>query len=310
MSPTEIVWRAAGSLPMSGCEPMSGRCWLCGGVVVRGALVGDWLSDVFTDHTRVALPTSPVVCEACVFVCARKSPVPGRPPKEGKEFGGNFRNYSHLWDELGYANASKGDKPAIRQFLARNHAGPWFAAIADSGQKHVLPFARVNGPGRRGVVLFDDLTVIVPDDQAIIPAMIALLSRGVTKEEIDARDYYPRSIRESRNAIDEFEARHGGERGSGWFTLAVWLAQRDEEKHAEFRAEKEAGDVRRGDGARAPKRVSSERGRKAAARVLGTDSEQDAGGCDAVGERERVGQHDAAEVEPGEPTQRGLPGIG
>ena len=37
---------------------------------------------------------------------------------------------------LGYVNASKGEKPALRAFLSRHHEAAWFAAIAASGQKH------------------------------------------------------------------------------------------------------------------------------------------------------------------------------
>ena len=112
-----------------------------------------------------------------MFICSRTSPVPGRPAKEGKKFGGNFRNYTHLWDERGYANASKGEKPVIREFLARNHAGPWFAAIADSGQKHVLPFARLNGPGRPGIVLLDELVVrVLPDAYLVVGNGLAPVS--------------------------------------------------------------------------------------------------------------------------------------
>ena len=147
----------------------------------------------FTSQTLCRAPSSGWVCEACAYITSRTSPVIGRDAKEGKKFGGSFRNYSHLWDERGYVNASKGEKPAIREFLARDHRAPWFAALADSGQKHVLPFSVLNGPGRGGVVLFDEVRVPIPADQSLVDECTALLTAGATKEELECGDYSARA---------------------------------------------------------------------------------------------------------------------
>lgn len=252
-TPSQIAWRASGSHVVAGCAPCSGRCWLCGGNVGRGMQVDDWLPDTFTAHSRAAVPSSPVVCEACVFVCSRVSPVPGREAKEGKKLGGNFRNFSHLWDELGYSNASKGEKPTIREFLARRHAAPWFAAIADSGQKHVLPWAPMNGPGRAGRVLFDEQAIAVPDDQGLVEEMAALLTAGATKDEMVSGDYRAQTYERCAVAVAAFERAHSSERRGGWFTLALWLAQRDEDAvERRQAAEKEAKDAKRKAGRKAP----------------------------------------------------------
>jgi hypothetical protein len=324
--------------------------------MARGALVEDWLSDGFVDHDRVALPTSPVVCEACVFVCSRTSPVPGRPPQackvcdgtlsvvripaagKGKnskkgdecpkcegsgmqEFGANYRNVSHLWDEHGYVTASKGEKPVIRAFLEREHASPWFAAIADSGQKHCLPFARMNGPGRSGVVVFDDLSVAVPRDVSTIAAMCELLTEGATKDELERGNYYPRTWRDSRNAVSAFEAAHGRSRGSGWFSLALFVAQRDDEEwqrrkdaresvNAERSPKKTAGNRKRRNDPRAPERVPGDGERAASARLLRADPKPDAERCADNHDGKRVGDAgDARRADP-EPAQARLPGLG
>lgn len=259
-SPTRIVWSASGSIAQTSCVKHTGPCFVCVANMTRGMLVQDWMGSNFTDQNRARCLTATHVCEACVYVHSRIAPVPGRPAKDGKKFGGNFRNYSHLWEDgwespafgddgtrcAGYVNASKGEKPLIREFLALQHAGSWFAAIADSGQKHVLPFAPMNGPGRRGRVLFDELLVTIPDDQRLLGDSIELLTAGATKDEILSGDYRATTYDRCSAAVIEFERTHAGERGSGWFALAVWLAQRDEEQVAtRLAAEKEAKSAKR-----------------------------------------------------------------
>lgn len=242
VSPSAIVHSVCGAPHLESCALHGGRCWLCVGQMTRGEPVDSWNGASFTGQNKVRMPNATHVCEACVFVTSRLSPVPGRPPKEGKTLGGNFRNYSHLWEDgVGYANASKGEKTRIREFLARDHGGVWFAAIADSGQKHVIPWAPMNGPGRGGRVLFDEQLVDLPPSLALVDEMTALLTAGATKEEIGGGDYSARAWQLCGPALRAFEETSGPHRGGAWFTLALWLAQRDEETvQTRLAAEKEA----------------------------------------------------------------------
>jgi hypothetical protein len=211
-----------------------------------------------------------------VFVCSRIAPVLGRPAKDGKKFGGNFRNYSHCYEQgwaspafgdggpagIGYINASKGEKPAIRAFLARQHEATWFAAIADSGQKHVLPWAPLNASGRAGRVLFDEQIVSVPDDQSLVADLATLLTSGATKDEIARGDYSARAWHLCGEQIRTFERAHSSERHSAWFGLACWLAQRDEEAvQRRIDAEKEERDRRKNKGRSAHKDSGGSAGR-------------------------------------------------
>jgi hypothetical protein len=207
-----------------------------------------WNGASFTGQSKVRAPASQWVCEACVWICSRLSPVPGRPPAEGKKLGGNFRNYSHLFERaesgrISYVNASKGEKPVILAFLRRRvKEGLWFAAVADSGQKHVIPWAPINGAGDRGSVLFDDQTVQLPDAAgwSLVDDLRALLTAGATKEEIGDAQYGAGAWTRCRAQIEAFEARWQGHRHGAWFTLALWLAQRDEAAVAERRAREDA----------------------------------------------------------------------
>jgi hypothetical protein len=172
------------------------------------------------------------------------------------EHGGNFRCYSHMietgWDSpafgqdgcgwsRGYINASKGEKPLIREFLRREHASLWCCGIADSGKKHVLPFTPINAPSRGGVVLFEEQLVVVPDSLELVDAMAELLTAGATKDELDRGDYRAHTWIRCEAEVRAFEGAHGGERHSAWWALALWLAQRDEDTvAARLEAEKEA----------------------------------------------------------------------
>ena len=126
--------RGAPQVPLAEACPEQ-PCWVCAAPAACGVQVDRWMGSNFTGQNKVRSPESTHVCAACVYVMA------GRPPD-------TFRLTSHLF-ELGgeYLTPNKGDKPAIRRFLRRQHLGPWFAAIADSGQKHIVPWTPINGPG-------------------------------------------------------------------------------------------------------------------------------------------------------------------
>ena len=214
-------------------------CWNCAGPYTRAVPLAGFIKVSLTDQNTARAPRSDWVCSACVYVRARFSPVPGRPPKEGKTQGGRFCNYTHMMCGNEYENASKGEKPRILAFLRKPHASTWFAAIADSGQKHTLPYAPVNPPGVAGRVRFDEATIQI-GDWAIVDDMIALLTAGATKEEIERGQYEPRAWTICREELQAFEATHAPQRGSAWFRIALWLSQRDEETvQARMSAEKD-----------------------------------------------------------------------
>ncbi len=264
-SAPQLLWPILAAPERADCEAMAGPCWLCGAPWGRGQPVRKWSGASFTGQNRVRCITSSHVCEPCVQVCSRVAPVPGRPPKPGKKFGGNFRNYSHLYANGDYTNASKGEKPAILDWLTRPKQGPWFAAIADSGQKHVLPWVPVNAGSRiAGRVLFDEAAVELPQSFSLVGSMAHLLTCGATKEEIARGDYRVQTWLRCQVAVEMFEHAHRHERGGSWWGLALWLAQRDEAAVKErLRAEKEAKKNAKA-GRRATRKAANKDGRDAA----------------------------------------------
>lgn len=269
-SASQLLHAHLGSPPVAECAPIpfESSCWICGGTACpRGIDARLFCQKAMTDQTQCRDQDASHVCEACIYVRARSSPVPERLPgpcsacrgkhSEGcskcggsgrNAAGGNFRNYTHLFDEGAdprYVTASKAEKPVILAWLREAREGAWFAAIADSGQKQVLPYAPINLPWGRGRVVFDDVTVLLPTREGwgLADAMSALLTTGVTKDEVGSGLYLPSSWRQYETALRAFEERWGHERRGSWFSLALWLAQRDE---AALAAGKEThGDQRR-----------------------------------------------------------------
>jgi|GEM_PF-7060691 len=148
--------------------------------------------------------------------------------------GGCFRNYCHLVEGDSYVTASKGEKPVILDFLRREKSGPWFAAIAESGQKHLLPWVPINPRGGvSGRVLFEEREIQLPAAQHprwdLIAETASLLTAGATKEEIGRGEYGSGAWQRCGDAVRAYEQRWSGERGGAWLDLCLWLAQRDEE---------------------------------------------------------------------------------
>lgn len=233
MTPVRILHQIAGSPAVEGCEEhFEERCYMCAHPSTRGALVRRWMGSSFTDQMRCAAPSSEHICEACVWACSWVQPPGHEPPPPGK-LGVNLRLFSHLYSGGEYAYANKANKPAIRAFLRTPKKAPWFAAIADGGQKHVLPFAPLNlADGYGGRVLFEEAIVELPrsaEGWDVLSDTVELLTAGATKDEIERGQYRPETWLRCRDLIERFEAAHRHERGGAFFSLVIWLAQRDEE---------------------------------------------------------------------------------
>lgn len=239
---SQILHRIAGSRRLDECVDVEMfYCWVCGGRSERGQKRWKWAGANFTGQNKARCPESDYVCEACVMVMA------GRPPD-------TERMWSHLVEGDTHERANKGQKPSILAFLRRRHSATWFAAIADSGQKHIIPWCQVNTPHRRGgVVLFEEMTVTVPESDGewgLVDAIAQALTDGLTKEGIASGDYGPRAWQLLGAArLRDLERRFSSHRGGAWFDLALWLAQRDEAAvQARLDAEKVAKEAKKNAG--------------------------------------------------------------
>lgn len=331
ISPTQTIHALYGCPAVTQPEPTGPvdaphGCRVCGAPCDRGMAYEDWGGSDTTTPGRVRSWQSAVVCEACVAICARYSPCPARPAADGKE-PIRWGNVSALYDDDGLVTATKGEKDRIRAWLAKPKRGRWFAAIAESGQKHVIPWTPWNGAGTtRGVIRFEERDVVcsTADLLALVADMTAFLTAGATKETIESGDYSPNQWRTLGPRIELFEGAHGAERGGDVFALALWLAQRDEaetaariERENAERAAKKAAEKERSKRERKPKPVAAERREEpsgdqsprsgvaagAAGRVprqrgkrgdaLGAPADAPAGGSADVRDAGRVDHHDS-----------------
>jgi hypothetical protein len=247
MTPARDVFRVAGSPPQDGCEDVAAACVVCARDWLRTHAYKRWQGASFTDQNKLmGHGLSDRICEPCVYAHSWIAP-PGYPAAEDGKRGVNLRLFSHLYDERGYVFANKGSKPVIRDWLRGAKQGAWWAAIADSGQKHVLPWARINGARTRGngVVRFEQRDIVI-GDWMLADMMRDLLTAGVTKAELETGQYTPRAWQLAERPLRDFEREYGGERGGGWYELALWLSQRDEAAvQARMALEQEAKNARR-----------------------------------------------------------------
>ena len=298
---SQIIHRIGGSKSVDACGDVGAfHCWVCGGSSTRGQKRWEWSGANYTGQNKARCPESDYACEACVVVMA------GRPPD-------TERMWSHLVEGDSHVRVNKGQKPAMREFLRREHRAPWFAAIADSGQKHIAPWCVINVPNQPGgYVLFEETLVELPRDDAgwaLIDEITSALTDGLTKEEISRGEYSARAwglIGAER--LLALEGRWSQHRGGGWFDLAVWLAQRDEaavqarmtrEKEAKSEAKRtgkgKVANAHRGGRARAAKRLPPDAGRERAQALDDHAGAHDCGSS-ADGEPGGVGDADAADV--------------
>lgn len=227
-----LFWEAAGCPRQHECVggQVPFMCYVCGAVAVRGMKTNDRFGPTFVSQTMVACPSSEWTCEACIYATAWTRPPD--VPDDGRKRGPNLRMFTHLYDAGEYRSATRQDRTAIQEFLAREKRGPWFAAIAESGKKHVLPFAPVNASGgRRGMVRFEERTLMV-GDMKLVQDVERMLWLGFSRSAVQTLRYPARLLAKKVHIMEEtleFERRWGEQRGSGWFDLALWLARSPKE---------------------------------------------------------------------------------
>lgn len=232
LTASRLLHEHHGSPPMTICGalPEGERCWVCAAPAARGVERVRWMGASFVGQNRARCADARHVCESCAWAMT------GKPPD-------TLRMWSHLWSaDLGYLRVNKGSKGAMRAWLRAPKPGAWFAAIADSGQKHVVPWAPVNVGSRGGRVLFEEQLVLLPDARGwqLVDDLADLLTAGASKEDVGRGDYGPFAWARCAEHIRAFEERWGGLRGGAWWSLALWLAQRDEEAVAARQAAEKA----------------------------------------------------------------------
>lgn len=158
-----MVWHLAGQPRRASLvlRDVPGVCAMCGTHDTQTMATKDVLGGNFTDQYLLARPDSARVCYACTWVCSGKPPDTVRmwtvlarpdttlPPSHPKAPVSS--QHVHL--------TARNDMRAVVQTLADPPDGPWLISVAESGQKHHVPYSRINHSGGRWTVRMDALDV-------------------------------------------------------------------------------------------------------------------------------------------------------
>lgn len=157
MSATRLVHALAGRPEPTGTAAQlltehPADCCVCGQHETRTAPAGAALGANFTDRRMFTRPGSTRVCTGCLWCCSGKPPLTLRMwtviAAAGLDLGAS-QPKAFLQDTPGLLLTSRADTTPVARILADPPDGDWLVSIALSGQKHVLPYARVNrGRGR------------------------------------------------------------------------------------------------------------------------------------------------------------------
>lgn len=217
-------------------------CRFCGNTVETGILFNLWVKPTFTDWDK--LMPGDGVCEACLFWFDEASTV--LQEYFGKDKPQRMRNYSHFIVLDQWFPLSKAQKTDMATLLL-SEPFPELAAIASSGQKHIVFRAMRNPPGAAsGWVQFEDQQIWV--DPAELRWLLSVLSDlyvMFSKSEIETGEYDPRRIQQfGIERWQEYEAVVKPRRETPFFALALFLLQRGDE---DGRTEATSGDASAGD---------------------------------------------------------------
>lgn len=159
---------------------MDGICRICG-QSGEGQVFSDWARPTFTDWDK--LQPGQILCDDCAFWFEERSEKLARIT--GKDKPQRMRNYSHFVVGGEWTPLSKGDKARMRDILL-SPPFPELAAVAASGQKHIVFRATRNPSGSRaGWVQFEEQRLWVdPPDLARLLDLIEALYPGFSKTEI------------------------------------------------------------------------------------------------------------------------------
>lgn len=220
MTVSRIIYKAAGKPDYP--RTATGICRLCGDTG-EGIPFDAWIKDTFTNHDL--LRPGEIICDGCQFCTDTKSQtlteVTGRDKLQ------RMTNYSHFVVDAVWYPYHKGQKPEI---LTALRSKPTAAVIAVSGQKHLCFRAR---PGWWQV-----------EEQCMLPDLPRLehclthvndLYRVFNKTEIETGNYSINRMVKYTNeygptALLDAQQALVSHRGALVFELAVFLAQREEER--------------------------------------------------------------------------------
>lgn len=219
------------------------RCYSCGAKPATYPLA---VKKTFTAHSQCKCPESDALCQRC-FDCFEgkyKQCWYFHPTKNkwSKLWGRNwswlmcddpnnsfpkFRELSSSDDEL----LEVYDLPTrdeIRSWLLSPPIPPFTICIADSGQKHIYPFATQANSRELFPVLLEETLIYVRRQKfaILLDAVESLLDLGFSKKEILTKDYQSNRLMKCLTSFPSHEAIISLYRGNSWLDLACFVARK------------------------------------------------------------------------------------
>lgn len=212
------------------------KCYLCGSMAVKPLN----LKDSFTAHSMARCPTSEKLCDRCAWVVPLRCWYWNSIKKVYSKL--YSRNWSWLLSaQISYPKFSQertegkdtlvvvSELPTrrlIREWLLDPPEPPFTIAIAESGQKHILPWSQEAHSQDYFPVLFEQDVLHI--DKSELKRYVAvyenLLALGFSKTEIDTG--IPRSERllQNLNAWEKLNAHIETRRGTRFLDLISYIA--------------------------------------------------------------------------------------
>lgn len=199
-------------------------CRICSKKTTDGMTFTEWVRPTFTDFDKLA--SGDAICADCLFWFDERSEVLAQ--RVGKEKPQRMRNYSHFIIRGEWFPLSKSAKRQMKELLLSTPF-PELAAIAESGQKHIVFRARRNTEGEKdGWVQFEENAIFVHRDRlTTILHDIEALYASFSKKEIRTGNYAQYRI--MKFGVPEWhilESKVAPARDSLLFRLALFLAQK------------------------------------------------------------------------------------
>lgn len=240
--PSHLIYAAVGEPdPRRAVEPCDCACFWCGRHTTAGAPIKSVVdSTTFNNWDKVMVRDATHVCPACCWVTTGRPPDAIRPwsilYREDRPAAPSHPAAQASWAASGRLHAqNKADPTAFVDALLNPPFGRWAMAICDSGQIHVIPFARLNT--RRDVweVRFERLNVrgTPRSFAAVYGAASRLYEIGFAKEDIATGQPHPSKL--VKYGIDvwaEQDAVLKSYRGGALMELALFLLRKSAAKEA------------------------------------------------------------------------------
>ena len=195
MKAPRLIHQLAGEPPVEGAvaklfTDTLAICCMCGREAAYTASADKALGANFTDRTMFSSPDSAHVCWACTAICSGKPPrtfrqwtvvaAPGVKLAPSQEKAATW-----IGQHDGLCLTSKANTSPIIDTLLDPPDSVWVVSIAESGQKHVLPYADINH-GDSGVVRMETIDVAYdkPVFRHVFDHALALRRLGQSAEAI------------------------------------------------------------------------------------------------------------------------------